>query len=88
MNEEKKQRVLSAVVSGGVMLLCMLVAITVYQIVGIIKRNNKINFLNSEIVRLENQLSTTNKEIDDWSKDWKIEIAARELGYEYPDKNW
>ena len=86
MQEEKKRRVLSAVTSGIVMLLVIMITITVYQIVGIIKRNNKINQLNSEIAYLQEQLQNTNDEIDSWSLKWKIEERARELGLEYPSE--
>ena len=84
MQEEKKKRVLSAITSGIVMLLVIMITITVYQLVGIIKRYNKINQLNSEIAYLEEQLKNTNDEIDSWSLRWKIEERARELGLEYP----
>ncbi len=84
MQEEKKKRVVSAVTSGIVMLLVILITITVYQISGIIKRKNKIMQLNNEIVYLQTQLENTNDEIDSWSLKWKIEERARELGLEYP----
>ena len=66
------------------MLLVILITISVYQIVGIVKRYNKINQLNGEIAYLEQQLQNTNNEIDSWSLKWKIEERARELGLEYP----
>jgi cell division protein FtsL len=84
MQEEKKKRVMSAITSGIIMLLVILITISVYQIAGIIKRHNKINQLNSEIAYLEAQLQNTNDEIDSWSLKWKIEERARELGLEYP----
>lgn len=84
MQEEKKKRVMSAITSGIIMLLVILITISVYQIAGIIKRHNKINQLNSEIAYLEAQLQNTNDEIDSWALKWKIEERARELGLEYP----
>ena len=80
MSEEKKQRITSAVISGIVMLLCIVIAITVYQLVGIIQRKNKIEKLNQEIAYLESQLDETNEQIEIWSQEWKIKERARELG--------
>lgn len=83
MNEEKKRRVVSAVVSGVVMLLFVLTAIVVYQLVGIFVRKNRIEQLDAEIARLEQQIQDTDSEIEEWSQRWKIEQRARELGLIY-----
>ena len=83
MSEEKKRRVLSAVVSGGIMLLFILITILVYQIVGIYSRKNRINALDAEITQLYAQIETTEDSIEEWSQRWKIEQRARELGLIY-----
>ena len=83
MSEEKKRRVLSAVVSGGIMLLVILVTILVYQLVGIYVRKNRINALDAEIAALHAQIETTEDSIEEWSQRWKIEQRARELGLIY-----
>lgn len=85
MSEEKKRRVVSAVVSGGIMLLFILVTILVYQIVGIYTRKNRINALDAEITELKTQIESTESSIDEWSEKWKIEQRARELGLIYED---
>ena len=83
MSEEKKQRVVSAVVSGGIILLFTLITILVYQIVGIYTRKNRINALDAEIAQLYAQIETTEDSIEEWSQRWKIEQRARELGLIY-----
>ena len=85
MSEEKKRRVLSALVSGAIMLLFIMVTILVYQIVGIYTRKNRINALDAEIAELNEQIETTESSIDEWSQRWKIEQRARELGLIYED---
>ena len=83
MSEEKKRRVWSAVVSGGIILLFILITILVYQIVGIYSRKNRINALDAEISQLYTQIETTEDSIEEWSQRWKIEQRARELGLIY-----
>ena len=85
MSEEKKRRVVSALVSGGIMLLVILVTILAYQLVGIYSRNNRIKALDAEIATLEAQISSTDDSIKEWSERWKIEQRARELGLMYDD---
>lgn len=87
MNEEKKRRVVSAAVSGGIMLLFVLVVIVVYQIVGIYVRKNRIDTLNSEIARLNQEIENTESSIEEWLQRWKIEQRARELGWIYEDED-
>ena len=94
MSEEKKRRVVSATVSGAIMLLFILVAIVVYQIVGIYVRKNRIQTLDNEIATLEQEILDTeynklpfNLTIDNvhCHNDWKIEQRARELGLIYEE---
>ena len=80
MNEEKKRRVFSAVLSGMIMLITILVAILTYQLVGIVSRKNKIKKLDAEIVYLQQQIEQAESEIEVWALEWKIIERARELG--------
>ena len=83
MTEQKKKRVFSACLAGGVMLTFILLAILVYQLVGIISRKRQIEFLNAEIARLEREIKETESEMEAWGLDWIIEQRARELGLYY-----
>ena len=83
MTEQKKKRVFSACLAGGVMLTFILLAVLVYQVVGIISRKKQIEFLDAEIVRLEREIKETESEIEAWGLDWIIEQRARELGLHY-----
>lgn len=87
MNEEKKRRVFSAVLSGMIMLVTLLVAIVTYQIVGILSRKNKIEELDAEIAYLKSQIELTEDEIASWELRWKIIERARELGMYFEDEN-
>ncbi len=86
MNEEKKRRVFSAMLAGLVMFTTILVAILVYQLAGILIRKNKIEKLDAEINALRQEISQTENEIEDWSKEWKIIERARELGLYFEDE--
>ena len=83
MTEQKKKRVFSACLAGGVMLTFILLAVLAYQVVGIITRKKQIEFLDAEIVRLEREIKETESEIEAWGLDWIIEQRARELGIHY-----
>jgi hypothetical protein len=56
MSSEKKKRVFTAVLSGLIMLITILVAIISYQLAGIISRKNKIERLDAEIRALQLQI--------------------------------
>ena len=86
MNEEKKSRIFSAVLSGLIMLTTILVAILTYQLVGIFTRKNKIAELDAEIKYLQEQIKNTENEIDSWELEWKIIERARELGMYFEDE--
>lgn len=86
MNEEKKRRIFSAVLSGLIMLTTILVAILTYQLVGIFTRKNKIAELDAEIKYLQEQIKNTENEIDSWELEWKIIERARELGMYFEDE--
>ncbi len=83
MTEQKKKRVFSACLAGGIMLAFILVAVLVYQVAGIILRKKQIDFLDAEILRLEQEIKETESEIESWGLDWIIEQRARELGLHY-----
>ena len=85
MSEEKKRRIFSAVLSGLIMLVTLLVAIVTYQMVGIFTRKNKIDELDAEIAYLKTQIEQTEDEIASWELEWKIIERARELGMYFED---
>ncbi len=86
MNEEKKRRVFSAVLSGMIMLVTVLVVMITYQLVGIIQRKNRIKQLDAEIAYLEELIENTEDEIELWNLRIKIEERARELGMYYENE--
>ena len=86
MNEEKKRRIFSAVLSGLIMLTTILVAKITYQLVGIFTRKNKIAELDAEIEYLQKQIELTEDEIASWELEWKIIERARELGMYFEDE--
>ncbi|MBR6737177.1 MAG: septum formation initiator family protein [Clostridia bacterium] len=86
MSEEKRKRVLSATLSGLIMLFTVLLAIIAYQLIGISVRKQKIAELDAEISALRQDIENTEDEIESWSFEWKIEKRARELGMYRPDE--
>ena len=86
MNSEKKKRVFTAVLSGLIMFVTILVAVVSYQLVGIITRKNEIERLDAEIRELQLQIEQTEDEILSWQLEWKIIERARELGMEFEDE--
>ncbi|MBQ3235147.1 MAG: septum formation initiator family protein [Clostridia bacterium] len=86
MNEEKKRRVFSAVLSGLIMLVTVLVAVITYQLIGIISRKNQIERLDAEIASLKEQIKTAESDIDAWNLEWKIIERARELGLYFEEE--
>lgn len=80
MTDQKKKRVFSAVLSGAIMLIVFLVAILVYQLVGILERKKQIELLDEKIAILNEDIKNVKSEIESWGYDWKIELAEREQG--------
>lgn len=80
MTDQKKTRVFSAVLSGIIMLLVVIVAILAYQLVGILERKKQIKILDEEIAILTQEIGEVKDEIESWGYDWKIELKKREQG--------
>lgn len=84
MTEEKKKRLINALIVGAVVfLVAILIPILTYQTVTRIKLNRRIEFLESEIARYEQLIKEGQdeyalRELREW-----IEAEARELGYDY-----
>ena len=83
MTEQKKKRVFSAGLAGGVMLVFILLAVLVYQLAGIITRKNQIKLLDAEIARLEQEIKETDDKIEALGKESIREQLLRELGLYY-----
>ena len=86
MNSEKKKRVFTAVLSGLIMFVTILVAVVSYQLVGIITRKNEIERLDAEIRELQLQIEQTEDEILSWQLEWKIIERALRLGMVFEDE--
>ncbi len=80
MTDQKRRRVFSAVLSGVIMLIVVLLTVIVYQLAGIIIRKNRIEALDKEIQKITLDIQNTQSEIESWGYDWKIELAQRENG--------
>ena len=83
MTLEKLNRIAAAVTASAVLLLCLLVAIMIYQMGIINGKHAKMNELQAEIERLEEQKEQTQESIDTWLCEWKIVERANELVYIY-----
>lgn len=85
MNLEKLNRIASAVTAACVLLLFILLSVMVYQMVAINGKKAKIQELNTQIERLEEEQEHITDDIELWLSEWKIEERARELNYSYPE---
>ena len=85
MNLEKLNRIASAVTASCVLLLFILISVMVYQMITINGKKAKIQELNAQIERLEEEQQLITDDIELWLSEWKIEERARELNYSYPD---
>ena len=83
MTEQKKKRVFSACLAGGIMLIFILLATIVYQFIGILSKKNQIEALDAEILKLEQEINEAQSELEAWGLEWVIEQRARELGLHY-----
>ena len=83
MTLEKLNRIAAAVTASAVLLLCILLSVMVYQMAIINGKKAKMDALEQEILRLEQVKAETQKDIDTWRCEWKIEERANELGYIY-----
>lgn len=80
MTDQKKKRVFSAVLSGLIMLLVVIVSIICYQLVGILERRKQIQILNEQIAVITEEIEDVKDEIESWGCDWRKELALREQG--------
>lgn len=80
MSDQKKKRIFSAVLAGIIMLISVLIAVLVYQLVGILVRKKQIEILDDKIILLTQEIEDVESEIESWGYDWRIELAKREQG--------
>lgn len=80
MSDQKKKRIFSAILAGAIMLISILLAVLVYQLVGILTRKKQIEILDEKIALLTKEIENTKSEIESWDYDWRIELAKREQG--------
>lgn len=85
MTLEKAKRMAAAVTASAVLLLCMLIAVMLFQISSIHGKAEKRKELDAKIAELQMEKGKYEEEIDRWLRKWKIEEYARERGYIYPD---
>ena len=83
MTEEKAKKMIVATTVGAVLLLVTLLAIMVYLIISIKVKENKIEYLQTQIERYELLKNKGEETLEIRSmREW-IEKEARKLGYTY-----
>ena len=83
MTEEKAKKMIVATTVGAVLLLVTLLAIMVYLIISIKVKENKIEYLQTQIERYELLKNNGEETLEIRSmREW-IEKEARKLGYTY-----
>lgn len=86
MSESKMRRLVAASTAAAVVVLFILLAVLVYQIVGLASRKRAITQLDAEQKRLEQMISETEEETRRALTDKMREYEARRRGYEYTKK--
>ncbi len=79
MTESKMRRLVSAGTVMAEIVFFILVAFLVYQLVTMGVKKSKIERLQTEITRLEEEKKDIKDEIDLWQQEWKIEERARQI---------
>lgn len=85
MTDEKNKRLIVSATVTAVVFLFLLVFVAIYQSISIVVLKNKQKRLDKEILKLEQEISTVDDEIEYRSTLLYIEQRARELGYEYDE---
>ena len=81
MTENKKKNLMIGATAIAVITLFALVVILAYQVRAIIVRENRKAELETEILRLEQEIENASNDVELWREEWKIEERARQLGY-------
>lgn len=81
MTENKKKNLIIGATAIAVITLFALVVILAYQVIAIIVRENRKAELETEILRLEQEIENASNDVELWREEWKIEERARQLGY-------
>lgn len=81
MTENKKKNLMIGATAIAVITLFALVVILAYQVIAIIVRENRKAELETEILRLEQEIENASNDVELWREEWKIEERARQLGY-------
>ena len=86
MSESKMRRLVAASTAAAGVVLFILLAVLVYQIVGLASRKRAITQLDAEQKRLEQMISETEEETRRALTEKMREYEARRRGYEYTKK--
>lgn len=87
MTEEKKSRLVAAGTAMSVIVLVVLLTIMIFQLVTMSAKNREIRKLESQMQQLKAEIKKDNEDADLWLQEWKIKERARQIGYEFKDKN-
>lgn len=87
MTEEKKSRLVAAGTAMSVIVLVVLLTIMIFQLVTMSAKNREIRELESQMQQLKAEIKKDSEDADLWLQEWKIKERARQIGYEFKDKN-
>ena len=85
MTQEKMRKVITAGAVAATLLLVFLLSFLVYQGIKSAVYDKRINQMEQEISRLEEELSENVKSAEWLEKDWVKELLAQQYGYVFPE---
>ena len=85
MTQEKMRKVITAVAVAATLLLVFLLSYLVYQGIASAVYDKRINQMEQEISRLEEEFAENTKSAEWLEKDWVKELLAQQYGYVFPE---
>lgn len=85
MTQEKMRKVITAGAVAATLLLVFLLFYLVYQGIASAVYDKRINQMEQEISRLEEEFAENTKSAEWLEKDWVKELLAQQYGYVFPE---
>ena len=85
MTQEKMRKVITAGAVAATLLLVFLLSYLVYQWIASAVYDKRINQMEQEISRLEEEFAENTKSAEWLEKDWVKELLAQQYGYVFPE---
>lgn len=85
MTQEKMRKVITAGAVAATLLLVFLLSYLVYQGIASAVYDKRINQMEQEISRLEEEFAENTKSAEWLEKDWVKELLAQQYGYVFPE---